>query len=137
MVSYSRERFLHSGLCSSHFACVQCSVAQSCPTLVTRWTVACQAPLSMDFPGKDTRVGCHFLLQGIFLIQRLNPRLLCWQAGSLPLSQLGSPVPFTYSFTPSNNRMKYVFLFLSLLIGTETLSTLIKQTQLERGGRKI
>ena len=76
-------------------------------------------------------MGCHFLLQGIFLIQRLNPRLLCWQAGSLPLSQLGNPVPFTHSFTPSNNRMKYVFLFLSLLIGTETLSTLIKQTQLE------
>jgi len=29
--------------------------------------------------------GCHFLLQGIFLTQRLNPHLLCllhWQAGS-------------------------------------------------------
>ena len=25
-----------------------------------------------DFPGKSTGVGCHFLLQGIFLIQRLN-----------------------------------------------------------------
>ena len=24
-------------------------VAQSCPTLVTPWTVVCQAPLSMDF----------------------------------------------------------------------------------------
>ena len=29
-----------------------------------------------DFPGKDTRVGCHFLLQGIFLTQRSNPGLL-------------------------------------------------------------
>ena len=29
------------------------------------WTAARQAPLSMDFPGKVTGVGCHFLLQGI------------------------------------------------------------------------
>ena len=27
---------------------------------------------SWDFPGKDTGVGCHFLLQGIFLTQGLN-----------------------------------------------------------------
>ena len=25
-----------------------------------------------DFPGKNTRAGCHFLLQGIFLTQRSN-----------------------------------------------------------------
>ena len=30
------------------------------------------------FPGKDTGVGCHFLLQGIFLTQGSNPRLLHW-----------------------------------------------------------
>ena len=33
-------------------------------------------------------MGCHLLLQGIFLTQRLNQCLLCllhWQAGSLPL----------------------------------------------------
>ena len=28
-----------------------------------------------DFPGKNTGVGCHCLLQGIFLTQRLNPGL--------------------------------------------------------------
>ena len=28
----------------------------------TVWTVAHQAPLSMGFPGKNTGVGCHFLL---------------------------------------------------------------------------
>ena len=28
--------------------------------------MACQAPLSMEFPDKNTGVGCHFLLQGIF-----------------------------------------------------------------------
>ena len=29
-----------------------------------------------DFPGKNTRVDCHFLLQRIFLTQELNPGLL-------------------------------------------------------------
>ena len=32
----------------------------------TQWTIACQALLlcPWDFPGKNTEVGCHFLLQG-------------------------------------------------------------------------
>ena len=29
---------------------------------MTPWTVAGQTPLSMGFPGKNTGVGCHFLL---------------------------------------------------------------------------
>ena len=36
-------------------------------------------------------MGCHFLFQGIFFTQGLNPYLLHWQADSLPLSQPGSP----------------------------------------------
>ena len=47
-----------------------------CPTLMIPWTVACQAPLSMYSPGKNTVVGCHFLLQGIFPAQESNPGLL-------------------------------------------------------------
>ena len=45
---------------------------------------------SWDSPGKNTGVGCHFLLQAIFLTQGLNLRLLRllhWQAGSLPLGK--------------------------------------------------
>ena len=41
-----------------------------------------------DFLGKNTEVGCHFLLQGIFPTQGWNLWLLCllhWQADSLPL----------------------------------------------------
>ena len=41
----------------------------------TLWTVACQVPLSMEFAGKNTRVGCHVLLQGIFLTQGLKLHL--------------------------------------------------------------
>ena len=49
---------------------------QSCLTLVTTWTVACQAPLFMGrifFQGKNTEMGCHFLLQEIFPTQGSNP----------------------------------------------------------------
>ena len=42
---------------------------------VTSWTIVCQAPLSMEFSSKNTRVGSHSLLQGIFLTQGSNPGL--------------------------------------------------------------
>ena len=37
---------------------------------MTPWIVAHQAPLSMEFSGKNTGAGCHFLLPGFFLTQR-------------------------------------------------------------------
>ena len=43
-------------------------------------------------PGKNTGVGCHFLLQVIFLTQGSNSSLLYllhWQVDSLPLAPLG------------------------------------------------
>ena len=46
------------------------------------WTVAHQAPLSMGFPRKNTGMGCHFRLQGIFLTQGSNQHLQHWQADS-------------------------------------------------------
>ena len=63
------------------------------PDSVTPWTGACQIPLSMGFPSTNTRGYCHFLLQGTFLTQELNPgflRLIHWQEDSLPLQHLGS-----------------------------------------------
>ena len=59
--------------------------------LATPWTVACQVPLSMGFPGKNTGVGCHFLLQGIFPTQGLNPGLLYCMQILYHLSHQGSP----------------------------------------------
>ena len=47
-----------------------------------------------DSPGKNTGVGCHDFLQGIFPTQGLNPYLSCllhWQVGSLPLAPPGKP----------------------------------------------
>ena len=52
----------------------KCEVAQSRLTL--RDPVECRPPGSTvhgDPPGKNTRVGCHFLLQEIFPTQELNP----------------------------------------------------------------
>ena len=60
----------------------------------TPWTLARQASLSMGFPGKNTGVGCHVLLQGIFLTQGSNLHLLDlrhWQVDSLPLAPPGKP----------------------------------------------
>ena len=61
-------------------------VPQSCPTLCD--PTDCRPPAS---PGKNTGVGCHALLQGIFPTQGLNTRLLRllrWWVGSLPLARL-------------------------------------------------
>ena len=41
-------------------------------------------------------MGCHFLLQGIFLTQGSNLHLLRWQVDSLPLSHHRSPYSFTH-----------------------------------------
>ena len=56
----------------------------------TPWTVATRLLCPQDSSDKNTGVGCHFLLQGIFPTQGLNLSLLCllhWQSGSL----LGKP----------------------------------------------
>ena len=58
----------------------------------------CSPPASSvhgDSPGKNTGVGCHVLLQGIFLTQGLNLRLLSllhWQPGSSPLMLFSDPL---------------------------------------------
>ena len=44
-----------------------------------------------DSPGKNTGVGCHFLLLGIFLTQGSNLHILHWQANFFLLSPQGSP----------------------------------------------
>ena len=60
-------------------------------SFVTSQKVATRLLCPWDFPGKSTRVGCHFPLQGIFPTQGLNLSLLHWKEDSLPLSHLGSP----------------------------------------------
>ena len=70
-------------------ACVCAQSLQSCLTLCD--PTDCILPdfsVHRSSPGKNTGVGCHALLEGIFLTQGSNLhllRLLHLQAGSLPL----------------------------------------------------
>ena len=78
-------------LCKGTTVCA-CSVVHSCPTLQYHGLQPARLLCSWDSPGKDTRVSGHFLLQWIFLIQRLNKHLLCrlhWQADSFNIEQPG------------------------------------------------
>ena len=52
-------------------------------------TIACQTPLSMGLSRQEYWSGCHFLLQGIFLIQGLNLGLLHWRQILYHLSHQG------------------------------------------------
>ena len=68
------------------------SVHMSAQLCLTLWLHGLQTARLLclgDSPGKNTGVGCHFLLQGIFPTQGSNPSFLCllhWQADSLPLA---------------------------------------------------
>ena len=79
---------VHSGV---HLRAHMCSVTQSC---LTPWTVALEAPLSIEFSRQEYWSGCHFLLQRIFPTPGSTPHLLHLlhrQVDSLPLSHLESP----------------------------------------------
>ena len=62
--------------------------AQSCLTLRPHGLQPARLLCPWDYLGKNTGVGCHFLLQRIFLTQGSNPHLLHWQVDSLPPSHL-------------------------------------------------
>ena len=70
----------HDALCACAcvYVCVcERSLAQLCPTLCD--PMVCSPPGSSvhgDSPGKNTGVGCHSVLQGIFLTQEWNLGLL-------------------------------------------------------------
>ena len=60
--------------CKNFIYIMKVQVLLSCAQLfVTPWTVACQAAVCLwDSSGKNTGVGCHSLLQGIFPTQGSN-----------------------------------------------------------------
>ena len=70
--------------------------AKSCPTLCNLMDQSLPgSSVHGDSPGKNIRMGCHALLQGIFPTQGLNLHLLYllhWQVGSLPLVPHGKPI---------------------------------------------
>ena len=69
-----------------------CLIAQLCLTLCD--PTDCSPPgfsVHGNSPGKNTGVGCHTLLQGIFLTQGSNPGLLHCRQILYCLSHQGSP----------------------------------------------
>ena len=95
----------------SRFSCVWLCNAMDCkPTrLLCPW----------DSPGRNTGVGCHTLLQGIFPTQGSNPHLLClllWQAGSLLLASPGKPSNYWFLASPHSYSLypNVVFLPISM-----------------------
>ena len=65
-----------------------CCAVPSCLTLCHPMDCRLQgSSLHVDSPGKNTGVGCHALLQGIFPVQELNQCLLHYRQ----LSYHGSP----------------------------------------------
>ena len=77
-----------------HIHKTECCVWQSLSRVglfATPWTVACQAPVhGINSPGKNTEVGCHAFLQGIFLMQESNLGLLHCRQILYHLSYQGS-----------------------------------------------
>ena len=75
--------------------CVCAKLPQSCPTLCDSHGLQPFRPVyPWTSPGKNPRVGCHALLQGIFQTQGSNPYLLCllhWQVDSFTTSDTWKP----------------------------------------------
>ena len=94
MVSFSAQGLVGCNRAedNSLMEAILCLVAQLCPTLCD--PVDCSLPgfsVHGDSPGKNTRAGCHVLLQGTFPIQGLNPGLLPCSQILHHLSYQGSP----------------------------------------------
>ena len=66
-------------------------VALLCPTLVTLWTIAHQAPPSMGFPREKDRSGLPFPSPADLPNPVTEPMSPALQADSLLLSHQGSP----------------------------------------------
>ena len=89
---------------NNYWMCLLAQQFQPCLTFYN--PMGCNPPRLLcpwDSPGKNAGVGCHFLLQRIFLAMASNPcllHLLNWQAGSLTLASPGKPsVIIIYTYT--------------------------------------
>ena len=77
-------------------------VTESCLTLRPHGLEPTSLLCSWDFQARILGVGCHFLLQGIFLTQGSTPRFLCLLSCRqilYPLSHQGSPASSRLSKT--------------------------------------
>ena len=96
---------------TSYLSCTRCKAlslgTQCCAVLsrsvsnsATPWT---GSSVHGDSSGKNTGVGCHFLLQGIFLTQGLNPGLPHCRQILYRLSHHGNRNSIHYFILPSSS----------------------------------
>ena len=97
-------------------------VTQSCPTL--REPIDCMQPVRLFCLDKNTGVGCHFPLQGTFLIQGSNTGLLHCRQILYHLSYQGSLA--TFNTFPRISIVK-TLLFLLLLFKKKKNSDLLQK----------
>ena len=91
------------------------AAAQSFPTLFDSMDYTPPgSSVHGDFPGKNTEVGCHALLQGIFLTQGLKAGLPHCRQFLYQLSYLGNP-PFTVSLCKFLPHSLFCLLFMGHL----------------------
>ena len=81
------------------FTLVAMLSSQLCLTLKPQGLQPARLLCPWSFPGKNTKVGCHFLLQGILLSQGLNPHILHWYMDSLLLSHLHQIIVFSLFYS--------------------------------------
>ena len=104
---------------------LNCSVVSNS---VTPWTRAPRLLCPWDSPGRSTGAGSHFLLQGIFPTQGLNPSLVRFLAGRFftaapPMCSQAPILFFFFSFF----RCYYLFIFIgcvgfSLVVASRSCS---------------
>ena len=78
--------------------CVVCLVTQSCLTLKTPWTAACQAPLSMGFSRQEYWSVLPFPSPRDLPDPEMEPGSPALQAESLPTELQGKPIPHTLCY---------------------------------------
>ena len=66
-------------------------VSQLCPTLCNPWTVACQAPLSMEFSKQECWSALPYPSPGNLSDPEIEPKSPTLQADSLPSEPTGKP----------------------------------------------
>ena len=83
LISFPENVFENcSCYCMHYFLLLLFSLQVLSDSFATQQTVAARLLCPQDFPSKNTGVGCHFLLQEIFLTQGQNLYLLQWRMDS-------------------------------------------------------
>ena len=91
------ERVAHTNNCSAPVgvlyvrACVRTQSLIMSDSFAIPWLQPSTLLCPWNSPGKNTRVGCHALLQGIFSTQGSNLVLLALRTDSLPSEPPGKP----------------------------------------------